>query len=364
MKTLQFCEPWLPELYADAVRAQVSSGWIGPGERTKEFANVIGHYAANSYCVLTVSGTVALTVAAQSAGLKPGDEILVPAYGIIATVNAFAVAGLKPRLVDIDPNTGSMSPQALEKEISDKTKAVCFVNFSGYTGPSLIEVSNICRDYSLILIEDASCALGQVFDGQPAGTFGDLGVYSFSVPKIVTTGQGGAIVSRNKDFCEKALKYTDHGDLDWRETNRHINIGTNLRFTDMAASLGLAQFQELDCLIQRKKRVHQALLGVLGEKLFSIPGEGTPLHNILLSPDSSRLVELLRAQKIMAARQYSTISSNPAYRDLAEKGYPGADIMASNAVYLPFGLSLSEDDGNRIAEAVSDSGVPLLSFSG
>ena len=143
-RPIPLVEPWFPPEYAEAARHQVLSGFLGPGPATQSFGNALAEFVNAAGCVLTVSGTVALSVAAKASGLQAGDEILVPAYGVIATINAFASIGLRPKLVDIDRQTGCMSGQYLARAISPATKAICYVNFSGHTGEVLAEIATDC----------------------------------------------------------------------------------------------------------------------------------------------------------------------------------------------------------------------------
>jgi perosamine synthetase len=360
MKDIPLCEPWFQASYADAVRDQVLSGWVGPGPATSGFASSIAASVGSSYCLLTTSGTVALMVAAKALGLRAGDEILVPAYGVVSTINAFASLGLCPRLVDIERSTGCLSPKDLAAKIGTKTRAVCFVNFSGYTGPNLLDVVQICEINDLPLIEDAACAFGHRFQGRPAGTFGTIGTYSFSVPKIITTGQGGAVVTDSAEYYERALRFVDHGDRNWRKTNLIRDIGTNLRYNDILASFGLAQFKDLEKRLTRKRVVHEILRHRLGSKIFQVPGENAPLHNIVFTADKERLLRFLRDGGIHAVWQYRTLSEHPPYAHLREGGFPNADFWTRHAVYLPFVLALEPEDAERIAEAVLESKVHLL----
>src|SRR5215831_15371905 len=143
-RQIPLVEPWFPESYADAVRDQILSGFIGPGRATQAFSAALAAFSGSLHVVLTVSGTIALSVAAKALGLEPGDEILVPAYGVISTINAFASIGLKPRLVDIEKDSGAISLRQVERVCSSKTRAVCYVNFSGYTGQDLLELRDYC----------------------------------------------------------------------------------------------------------------------------------------------------------------------------------------------------------------------------
>src|SRR4051794_34630085 len=133
-KFLPLAEPLVTPALADRVRDQVASGFLGPGNACNAFARRLAETVGVEHCSLPVSGTTALSIAALAAGLRPGDEIVVPAYGVISTINGFASVGLVPRLADIDPHTGCLCPEALKRAIGSRTKAVCYVNFSGHTG--------------------------------------------------------------------------------------------------------------------------------------------------------------------------------------------------------------------------------------
>lgn len=356
---IPLAEPWLPPSSADAVGEQVRSGFVGLGQRTQAFADAICQATGSAHCSLTTSGTIALTVAAHAIGLRPGDEILVPAYGVISTINAFASAGLRPRLVDIERSTGCVGLDALEASMTPQTRAVCFVNFSGHTGEGLERTGEICARRGLPWIEDAACALGHRYDGKWAGTFGTAGTYSFSVPKVLTTGQGGAVVTADAGIADRAAAFIDHGDLDWRKTNLNREVGTNLRFNDVLSALGLAQLQELDARLERRRRAYAALRAILGERLYSVPGSEAPLHNIVFTREPDRLVNALRAASIGAVRQYRTLSQHPAYRTLADRSFPNADHWTDQAVYLPFGMAMTPETAERVGRAVVAAGVAL-----
>lgn len=359
MAFIPLAEPWIGPDCAKAVGTQVASGFIGPGKATSIFAKKLATLTDTQHCIPTTSGTIALTVAAKALDLKPGDEIIVPAYGVISTINAFASFGYVPRLVDIDPATACIEPAALAGRLTARTKAVCFVNFSGHTGAPLAEVAAFCRAKGLPLIEDAACALGHTHAGKAAGSFGTVGCLSFSVPKIVTTGQGGAVVINDKAAADRAAAFIDHGDLDWRRTNLNRSIGTNLRFNDVLASLGLAQLDTLAERLARKRRSYLALREELDGHLYTVPGGEAPLHYIVFSDEPAALVGELRAQEIGAAVQYRFLAEHPPYAQLDDGDFLGARSWGRTAVYLPFGLAMSEADARRIGRAVKSAGIPI-----
>jgi perosamine synthetase len=356
---LALVDPWLPASYADAVRDQVLSGRIGSGSAVQEFSSALSRFVGAPRAVATVSGTVALSVAARVVGLCPGDEVLVPAYGVISTINAFAAIGMNPRLVDIDRRTGCISSETLADVLTPSTRAVCFVDFSGYTGANVAEVADVCRKRGVPLIEDAACALGHRFKGTSAGMFGDVGTYSFSVPKVVTTGQGGALVGRDPEMLERAAAFIDQGDLEWRRTNLSRGVGTNLRLTDIQAALGLCQLRDADARLERRRASYAVLRDRLGDRLYAVPGPEAPLHNIVFTSRPDDLVASLKRQSISAARVYRTLSQHPVYSHLASHASPNADYWTDRAVYLPFGMALQPHDAERIAHSVAASGVPL-----
>jgi perosamine synthetase len=360
MKTIPLAEPWIGKELGDAVARQVATGFLGPGPATRDFAQALADIAGVPFCVPTVSGTMALTVAAQALELPRGAEILVPAYGVISTINAFASYGYAPRLVEVDRSTACIDPVRLRQAIGPRTAAVCFVNFSGRTGPELLEVADICRQRGLPLIEDAACAMGHGIQGRAAGSIGDVGVYSFSVPKVVTTGQGGAVLAKTEQQRDAALRAIDHGDTTWRQTNLNRGIGNNLRFNDVLSSLGLAQLADLDKRLERRRRNHAAMRAVLGQHLHAVCGDEAPLHNVVFSTMPEQLVQRLRGQGILAAQQYRAIYQHPPYGHLLDGDYPHSEFWTRHAVYLPFGTAMDEGDAARVAQAVRECNFPLI----
>jgi perosamine synthetase len=360
MKTIPLAEPWIGKELGDAVARQVASGFLGPGPTTRDFGQALADLAGVPYCVPTVSGTMAITVAAQALELPRGAEILVPAYGVISTINALASWGYAPRLVEIDRKTACMDPERLIKAMGPKTAAVCFVNFSGRTGPELLEIADICRQRSLPLIEDAACAMGHKIDGHSAGSIGMVGIYSFSVPKVVTTGQGGAVLAKTEQHRDGALRAIDHGDTAWRQTNLNRGIGNNLRFNDVLSALGMAQLANLEERLTRRRKNHTAMRAVLGEHLHAVCGDEAPLHNVVFSTMPEQLVQHLRGQGILAAQQYRAIYQHPPYSQLQDGDYPHSEFWTRHAVYLPFGTGMDIEQATRVAQAVRESNFPLL----
>jgi perosamine synthetase len=355
-------QPMFTEADAKAVANQVRIGFVGPGQATRDYADALAAFTGRRYCELTVSGTMALTAAAIAIGLKPGDEILVPAYGVISTINSFASYQFTPRLVDIDMQRCVITVDELDRRVTPATRAVCYVNFSGATGKDLVAIEAYCKANHLLLIEDAACAVGQCHEGRPAGSFGDVSCYSFSAPKILTTGQGGATLTNSAEVRDNLIRFTDQGDIDWRKTNLSHGIGNNLRCNDILAALGMAQLDTLGNRLARRRASYSVFKDKLPDHIYRIPGKEAPLHNIVLAENPDRLIAHLLECDIRAIRQYRTLSEHPPYRQLADITYPHSDLWTRHAVYLPFGTGLTVEQAERVACAVQTSGVPLMPF--
>lgn len=352
-KPIPLASPWLPPECADAVHRQVSSTFVGPGAASEEFASQLAKICEIPAAVPTASGTVALSVAAQVIGLKPGDEVIIPAYGVISVINACAIMGLRPRLADIDPASGCLAPARVEQVLRPETRAVLHVDFCGSIGPELDQITAICAKHGAALIEDAAWSLGRGKPGRRGGSFGSIAATSFSVPKLITTGQGGAVLLHDVKQREAAIAAIDQGDTEWRRTNLNRGIGTNLRLSDLAASLGIAQLAQLEERRERKRRVFSILEKWLGERLLHASDGEPPMQYIVFVEDPDSMAIRLREQGILAVRQYRPYYHHPPFAALKEREYPAAEFWNAHALYLPFGVGLEEEDAERIGQAVA-----------
>jgi perosamine synthetase len=349
---IPLAEPWLPPACAEAVRRQVETTFVGPGAAAQSFAMRLAEACGVVGAVPVSSGTVALSIAAQVLGLKPGDEVVVPAYGVISVINAFAVIGLKPRLAEIDVSTGCIDPKRLNEAITPNTKAVVYVDFCGSIGPDLGEVAAICAERGVPLIEDAAWALGRGRPGRRGGSFGAIGTVSFSVPKILTTGQGGAVLAHDEAQRDAAIAAADQGDVNWRRTNLNNAIGSNLRLSDLAAALGNAELDQLEERWERKRRAYSILSKHLGERLFRAADGDAAMQHIIFVERPDDVVAQLKSQGILAARQYRPQYHHPPYQALRDRDFAASEFWFAHSVYLPFGVGLTEEGAERIGLAV------------
>lgn len=358
MVDVSFFKPAFTEADARAVYEQVESDWIGPGEAGKRLAEHIATKTGVEYCLLTNSGTMALTLATHHMG--PRHEVLVPAYGIASTINGLILSGLKPRLVDIDPRAGTITADLVRERMTSVTRAVCFVDFSGYVGPELVKVAELCRDEGLVLIEDAACAYGNSYGGTSAGAFGDVGTFSFSVVKPITTGQGGAVVTSDPEIFERALALSDHGGGDWRRTHTHLGVGGNFRMTDIQAALAISQLTRFADTQDMRRERYDALKDSLNGALFDVPGDNLSLYHIVFSPERDELIDTLGSAGITAKSPYKSLTHHLSYVQLADAPFPGADWWMEHAVYLPFGPGQTLNDMDTVGRVVAESNVELI----
>lgn len=247
--------------------------------KAKEFETAFAKRMDTNYCQLVSSGTSALTVALTAAGVGAGDEVIVPTFTFVASFESIMALGAVPVLVDID-DTLTLSPAAVEKAITSKTKCIMPVHMCGSMA-DLGALKQICNTHNLLLLEDACQAIGGSFGGKPLGAYGDLGCFSFDFVKTITCGEGGAVITNNKQYYINADQYQDHGH-DHIGTDRgaetHPYLGYNFRISELNAAVGVAQLRKLDDFLAIQKRnytiIREALSRIDGVSFRRVPDTG------------------------------------------------------------------------------------------
>lgn len=228
------------------------------GPQSKEFERMIAEYIGTKYAVVFNSGTSALHAAVLAHNIKEGDEAIVPSFTFIATANALLFAGAKPVFADIESKTFGLDPEDVKEKITDRTKAIIPIHYGG--SPCLIrELKEIAEDHNLILIEDAAESFGAKIKNKKVGTFGDSAMLSFCQNKVITTGDGGALVTDSKEVYEKLKLIRSHGRLEnsdyfssWKRMD-YVTLGYNYRMSDIIAALGIAQLEKVDKIIEMRR---------------------------------------------------------------------------------------------------------------
>ena len=229
----------------------IDSGWISSeGPFVKEFEQKISARGGRRYGVAVSNGTAALEVAVQALGIKAGDEVIMPAFTIISCAMAVTKQGGIPVLVDSDPSTWNMNADEIEEKITDKTRAIIMVHLYGLP-VDVDKILKLAHQYNLKVIEDAAEMLGQTYQGEACGSFGDISTFSFYPNKHVTTGEGGMIVTNDEELAQRCRLLRN---LCFRVDRRYVHdeISDNYRFTNLQAAVGLAQLERLDEFVDKK----------------------------------------------------------------------------------------------------------------
>ena len=337
-------EPLIKEDYANAVRDQVLSGWVGPGTKTVEFEEKLCELTGAKYCISTVNGTTAILIALKSFNLEYGEtpfrpRIAFPSYTFLAGANAAKFLNYNVELADIKRSTMSMDP-----DLFRPADAMIYVNHNAYVGEDVLKIKRLCEQHKMPMIEDSSQALGM----PNAGRIGDIGIFSFSVPKIITTGQGGAIITDHLELAERCRQIRDHGD-NWRQTKIHKELGVNFKFNDIAASLGLAQLQILNNLLEERARVFDCYRKHIPLIDFGYPSTWMVIHQ---SNQPDKLIAELKKESIQAVKYYKPLSDNPPYATGLE--YDEARFVSDNYVYLPSSLGLTNEQIKKICGIIEN----------
>ena len=337
-------EPLVRPKYARAVYRQIMTGNIGCCGRVKELEETLADLTGAKHVLATTSGTSALMLSLWALRLDPGTKILFPNYTFIAGANAATVLGYKVVLVDVREETLCMNPEHVKTLLSaGDIGAVLFVNHNGYMGGDVRKVRALCDEYRVPMIEDSSQAL---FVNR-AGRTGDAGVFSFSVPKIVTGGQGGVMLTDDDRVAEIASQYRDQGG-GWRESRYHRNIGVNLKYNDIQAAYIMAQLKDRGFLCSTKK----ALLDRYRNHI-NLVDFGQPLvaFAIYRTRKAAALQAALYQHDYESVMYYRPISHNPPFSTPRE--FPVSLRMYEELLYLPSSLTLGMRQIDEICSVIN-----------
>jgi dTDP-4-amino-4,6-dideoxygalactose transaminase len=323
----------------------LESGMLTMGAKVEEFEAEIARACEVTYALAVSSGTAALHLAVLAFGLEPGDEVLVPAYTFPATANVVALAGLRPVLVDVDPETMNIDPARID--VRARTKLLLGVHLFGRPLP-LHELPD------LPLLEDAAGALGARYRGRACGGLGVAGCLSFHPRKIVTTGEGGAVTTSDEAIADAVRQVRNHG---WRSLVPPDlpAPGLNYRLSDILCAVGIPQARRLDELHRERARIAAGYAERLAHLPVLLPAadEGD-VHGwqayVIQVDDRDRVLAELRAQEIEAQIGTYSLPLLGAYRD--QGAFPGARRVFERALALPFHTRLSAGELDRVAEAL------------
>jgi perosamine synthetase len=345
-------------------------GYWAKGPYIDEFESKLEHYLNVNHALVVNSGTTALVAALKSLGINNQDEVIVPSFTFIATANAVRLAGAEPVFADIETETYGLDPRSVSSEITDSTVAILPVHPYG-TSCRIKELTRLSEQHDIALIEDAAEVLGAEYNDQKLGTFGDAAALSFCQNKIITTGEGGAVVTDSDEIAEIVRLYRSHGraSSDYFESSdsgQYVNVGTNIRMSDLTAALGCSQLDRIDSLIQGRRRaateLDEGFADVDGVEPHDPIDGGThvyQLYTVELADwiNRNRVIETLKERGI-ASKVYwdPPVHRTEYYMKTKEEipELPGTDDISSRVLSLPMHPNLSTEETTRIVDAVAD----------
>lgn len=367
------CEPTLRGNELKYLTEAVQSGWISSsGKYLQQFENKFSNYCQVSQGVSCSNGTKALHLALEALGIGKGDEVIIPNFTMIACCNAVIYAGAKPVLLDSESDTWNLDIDKIEEKITDKTKAIMVVHIYGHP-VDMDKVRMIADKYGLYVIEDAAEAHGAEYKSRKTGSLGDIACFSFYANKIITTGEGGMVVTNNEKWADRARLLRNH--FFGQPRFLHHELGYNYRLTNLQAALGLAQLERIEELVAARRQnayfYNQLLKNILG---LTLPPEKEWAKNVywmygILVNDEFG-VPLLDLRKALLEKGIDTRSffigmhQQPAYRNKVSRyasifpdlsgNYPVSEELTKKGFYLPSSSHLTKEQIHFIADTVKN----------
>lgn len=375
-KKIYYGRQWIDCDDVEAVKAVLMSDFITCGPQVEKAERSLEQYTTAKHAVVVSNGTAALHCACLAAGIGPGDEVITTPLTFAASANCALYCGAKPVFADIELDTYNISPASIEAHITDKTKAIVAVDFTGQA-VKIKEIREICDKHGLIFIEDAAHAIGTKYEGKLVGSLADMTCFSFHPVKTITSGEGGAITTNDDELYRKLVLAHTHGiehDEDFMEEGLHegpwyyeqISLGYNYRMTDFQAALLLSQLKKLEQFKARRQEIvnrYNDAFEVMPEIIVQreIPQSNTCRHLYIIRMDLEKLAcsrrqffDAMEAEGVQPQIHYVPVYWFPYYRHLGyEKGLcPNAEEIYRGIMSIPLYPKMSDKDVDDVIHAV------------
>jgi dTDP-4-amino-4,6-dideoxygalactose transaminase len=363
--------PWLGEQEARAAADAVCSGWVAQGPRVAEFESQFAAHVGAAHGVAVSSCTTALHLALHLLGVGPGDEVVVPSFSFVATANCAHYVGASPVFADVEPEDGNVSVRTVEPVLTDRTKALVVVHQGGL--PADVEpLRRLCDSRGIALVEDAACAAGALYRGEPVGAGSLLAAWSFHPRKLLTTGEGGMVTTSDADLAERARRLREHG-MNMSAAARHattqpviesyLEVGFNYRMTDIQAAVGLVQLGKLDAMVRRRRQLasrYQTMLAdVPGMRTVRDPVWGeTNFQSFWVELDDgypltrNELLAALASDGVSARAGIMAAHRQPAYAGHPHVALPVTERLTDHTLILPLFHTMEERDQDAVVTAI------------
>lgn len=321
-------------------------------KKTKQLEEMIASYTKSRYCIMMPNGTLSLSCALLAFGVKPGDEVICPALTMAATATSVQLIGATPVFCDIKGLT--MDPEDLERKITDKTKAVIYVSLNNHYD-NIVEIKNICNRYSIDLLEDAAQSLGCWNSENHVGTHGRIGSFSFSTPKIISTGQGGALITDDSELNHKIRLIKNFGRPSSGTSDHYITFGVNLKITDLQAVIGIEQMKKLPQRVERMKHIHARYYSHLKDIMMEKPYDGyIPWFVCIYVDNRQMLIDHLKENGIQTRCIYPVLPNQPAFDDLSNERFPEATVRSLTGLWLPSFITITDEQIDFICNTIKE----------
>ena len=364
-KVLQFAPFVGDEEYA-AIRDCFDANWITEGPKSKLFVAKLRELMDVKHAALAPNGTLAIYLGLRAMNIGPGDEIIVPSFTFLGSASAVEMTGATPIFCDIDPATLQVRAEHFAARLTARTKAIMPVHIYGMTC-DMAPIMELARQQGLLVIEDAAQAIGVRYNNQHAGTFGDVGTFSFFADKTITTGEGGLVVTNNERFAENLLYLRNQGRID-RGSFIHPQMGYNFRLTDLQAAVGLAQLAKLNEITRIKHELlahyHAQLDNLPQVRFINVTPNSTyiPFRAAIYAERAPELIQYMEAHNIQTRTFFYPLHRQPAFGylkqdtkyagPLEDRDFPGAVYAYENGVCLPSYPALPVEDLNYVCEQI------------
>jgi perosamine synthetase len=366
-------KPVVGELEYQRIGAVLDSGWLTQGDQTSEFEQLVASYCGVANAVAMNSATTALHVALLLQGVGHADEVIVPSYSHIATANAVAYTGATPVFVDIRSDTYNLDESRLAEAVTERTRAIVVVHQVGLP-VQLDAVGVIAEQHDLKVLEDAACALGSTFDGRRVGGHGNLAVLSFHPRKVITTGEGGMVLTDDPALAELARSLASHGEavLDVHRhnslrptTEEFPRLGYNYRMTNIQGAIGVGQMARLDEILERRRdlahRYTSALEQVKGLQPPVEPqgcGPNYQSYMVRIAPETGttrdQVMLGLRASGIASRPGITAIHRQPPYSARVDRSkLQETERAVDEALILPLYPQMTEEEQDEVIETLT-----------